>query len=76
VKSGRVALIISTQLCPDLFFIYLDAPFINNCLTGLVEFNSSTDLIAKCSGVKPKLSWISKFGLSANIYDSANSDRE
>lgn len=76
MKSGSVALIMSIQVWPYLFFIYLDAPLIKSCLTGLVEFNSSTDLIARCRGVNPKLSCASMFGLSAKMYDSANSDLE
>lgn len=44
---------ISMQFAPFLSSASLSAPLSNSALTGLVDFNSATDFIAKCNGVYP-----------------------
>lgn len=76
IFSGRLSLIKSWHPRPSLFFAALLAPFNKRLRTGRVDFSSSTDRMAKCKGVKPILSAISRLGESAKMKLSANSDFE
>ena len=41
---------------PFLSFMFLSAPRISSCLTGLMLFRVITDFTAKCNGVYPSIS--------------------
>jgi hypothetical protein len=64
--DGKLSLIIFWQERPDSDLTLRLAPFNSKALTGLVEFNYSTLLIAKCKGTNPALSLSSIFAFNAN----------
>jgi len=53
VLSGTVGPIIITAVLFSLSTAFLSAPFSSKALTGRVDFKASTDLTARCNGVKP-----------------------